>query len=335
LFYDLGASLTYREYLSNDATIRDQRAFMPSAYGNLQLSKMQTLGLMIADVYGRSEEPPYINTVPLEPIIRDVNQASAVLRWAPGGGRIGATASYINTLDLFETQSLKVASSLGHLLSLDMSWKWLPKTALIAQVSQGYIYYLNSDPMTGAKKPTSFPFHALGGLRGLITAKLTVNVALGYANGFYDTARPGPSGFRGNFSATADGIYHPTMLTTVAVGYRHDFQNAVLGDFYYVDAVYLNLGQAIAGRLGLGITARYESREFQNIHLADGSFISRHDNYWQAGANLDYHMKEWAYAGVAYSLMSNSSPYEPPTSQDPGRVNYLKQLVFARLGLTY
>ena len=52
------------------------------------------------------------------------------------------------------------------------------------------------------------------------------------------------------------------------LGYRHDFQNAILGDFYYLDAVYLNVGQAIAGRLGLGLSARYESRSFQNIPSA-------------------------------------------------------------------
>ena len=47
-------------------------------------------------------------------------------------------------------------------------------------------------------------------------------------------------------------------------------------------------------------------------------------------ANLDYHMRAWTYAGVSYTLMCNSSDYEPPAAQDPGRVNYFKQLVFAQ-----
>ncbi len=34
--------------------------------------------------------------------------------------------------------------------------------------------------------------------------------------------------------------------------------------------------------------------------------------------------------------MSNGSDYEPlSAAQDPGRVNYVKQLVFARIGVTY
>jgi hypothetical protein len=331
LYFDVGAALTYREYLSNDSDIRAQRAFMPSAYGNLEFGRVQSMGFSLTESFSRTEDPPYVSNA--EPITRDVNQASAGVRWAPGGGRLASVLRYTNTIDAFETDNLRVANSMGHLLMLDMSWKWLPKTALALQVSQGYISYFNSE--NGDSKPTSLPLHVMAGIRGLITAKLNVNIMAGYANGFYDTVRPGPSGFRGNFTVGADVTYRPSILTSIALGYRRDFQNAILGDFYYLDAVYLNIGQAIAGRLGFGFSARYESRSFQNIHLADNSYISRHDNFWQVGANLDYHIRDWTYVGVAYSLMSNSSDYEQMSALDPGRVNYVKQLVFARVGVTY
>jgi hypothetical protein len=333
VFFDLGASLTYREYLSDDQVIRDQRAYMPSVFGNLEYGSQQAVSFALGDGFSRTEDPPYLNHLDQGPYIRDVNQAMARLRWAPGGGRLASTLMYNNNLDYFETPALRAASSMAHIVTVDGSWKWLPKTAFVVQVSQGYTTYLYSGP-TG-KKPNSFPLHALAGLRGLITAKLALNVAVGYANAFFDISRPGPSGLRGHVSATAEANYRPTLLTTVGLGYRHDFQNAILGDYYYVDAVYLNIGQAVAGRLGFGFSARYESRSFQNIPLTDGTFISRHDNFWQVGANLDYHIRDWTYAGVAYTLMSNNSPYEPPTAMDPGRVNYVKHLVFARLGVTY
>lgn len=334
VFFDLGAALTYREYLSNDALIRQQRALMPSAYGNLEFSRAQAMSFGLTESFSRTEDPPYLNTNSNRSFIRDVNQASARLRLTPGGGRLSLNVGYTNTIDWFETDALRVANSMGHLLVLDTSWKWLPKTALVLQVSQGYISYFKTD--NGANKPTSFPFHALAGLRGLISAKLTVNLLVGYANGFYDTVRPGPSGFRGNFSAIGEANYSPTILTNIGLGYRHDFANAILGDYYYVDAVYLNVGQAIAGRVGFGLSARYESRSFQNIHLVStNSYVSRHDNYVQVGVNLDYHIREWTYAGVAYTVMSNTSDYEQMSALDPGRVNYLKQMMFARLGVTY
>jgi hypothetical protein len=97
----------------------------------------------------------------------------------------------------------------------------------------------------------------------------------------------------------------------------------------------LNVGQAIATRFGAGLSVRYDSRSFQNVPLASGMLISRHDNFWQVGANLDYHVQDWTYVGVSYSLMSNQSDYEPLALQDPGRVNFVKQLVFARIGISY
>jgi len=331
LFYDLGATLTYREYLSSDPDIKSQRAFQPGVFGTLEFGRQQSLGFAITEAYARTEDPPYIRGD--QPITRDNNLATAAARWAPGGGRLAGVLRYTNTLDLFETENLKVANSVSHLMSLDVSWKWLPKTALVLQVSQGYIYYLNSQ--NGVSKPSSFPFHAMVGLRGLITAKLIAAVLVGYANGFYDMTRQGPTGLAGNLSANAEVTYRPTMLTSMVLGYRRDFQNAVLGDFYYLDSVYLSVGQAIASRFGAGLTVRYDSRSFQNVPLANGALISRHDNFWQVGANLDYHVRDWSYVGIAYTLMSNQSDYEPLAAQDPGRVNFVKQLVFARLGISY
>jgi hypothetical protein len=337
LYYDLGAALVYREYLSSDPDIKSQRAFMPSAYGNLEFSKMQSLSFGLSEAYTRTEDPPY--QVSQAQITRDVNQASASLRWTPGGGRLGMVLRYTNTVDAFETNNLRFANSMGHLLLLDTSWKWLPKTALVLQVSQGYISYFHTDA-TGVTKPASFPFHAYGGIRGLITPKLTVNLAVGYGNGFYDlTNRSGPSGY-GSISATADVVYQPTLLTSVQFGYRRDFLNAIIGDFYYLDAVYLNIGQAIAGRVGFGLSARYESRSFENVPVrltatAPTIFRSRHDNFFQLGANLDYRIRDWIYAGVAYTMLDNSAGSETLGTLDSGRVSYVKHLVFARLGVTY
>ena len=53
----------------------------------------------------------------------------------------------------------------------------------------------------------------------------------------------------------------------------------------------------------------------------------RTDDFVQVGATLDYFIRNWIYAGVGYSLISNSS--------NISSVEYLKQQMFVRLGLTY
>jgi hypothetical protein len=341
VFFDLGASLNYRQYLSGKVAIRDQSAVMPGASAALVFGSNQSLSLMLGDGYNRIDDPPYVANQ--QAFIRDVNVGFAQLAWSPGGGRLGVTLRYTNTIDYFEDQQLQLADNMAHDLMLDVSWRWLPKTALFVNVHQGYISYFHSDE----GKANSLPLRATVGLRGLITNKLSLMIAVGYGNGFYQTADPdpanmegarpvaGPTGFRGDILVSAEATYRPTLETAVTLGYSHDFQNAILGDFYYLDSVYLNFSQAIAGRLGFGFSARYESRSFQDIPIGDMMFVNEHDNYWQVGANLDYRIRGSLYAGVAYTLQKNDSPYVQPSETAPATPNYTKQLIFARAGVTY
>jgi len=61
--------------------------------------------------------------------------------------------------------------------------------------------------------------------------------------------------------------------------------------------------------------------------FVDPTQAGRNDNFFQAGASLDYFARNWIYAGVAYSIMSNSS--------NIAAVEYLKQQMLVRLGITY
>ena len=63
-------------------------AWMPSAGLALSMASGQ-LGFGLADTFVRLEDPPYNADQP--PITRYNNQASAELRWAPGGGRLTGT----------------------------------------------------------------------------------------------------------------------------------------------------------------------------------------------------------------------------------------------------
>jgi hypothetical protein len=116
------------------------------------------------------------------------------------------------------------------------------------------------------------------------------------------------------------------MLSRIVAGYRHDFSNAVIASFSYNEVVYASYVQQIAGRLALDLSARYIHRNYGG-QFVDMGQVGRIDDFVQAGATLDYFMRNWMYAGVGYSLLSNTS--------NLATVEYLKQQVFVRLGLTY
>jgi hypothetical protein len=344
VFFDLGLAASYRQYLSSaiqpgttDTKISDQHSFMPSANAMLEFSSGQVLSVTLTDTFLRFEDSPYItlsqgNLTASSPITRYVNVASAQLRWAPGGGRLQGLLRYSNTFDKFgEDSHLDFANSVSHEASVDISWKWLPKTALFVRAAQGYVMYtrsdMNADATLDTQKFDSYPLRVGAGIRGLITQKLSVNLTLAYANAFY-TKGPNPEGALGHISVGADLSYKPTVLTSLGLGYHHDFQNSVIGNFYYADGLVGTLIQQIAGRITAIGSIRYERRVFQFLAA------QRTDNNVQVAAAVDYHPKPWAYIGAGYSLLMNDAA-APTAAMAPQGVDYTKHQVFVRLGVTY
>ncbi|MEP6651708.1 MAG: outer membrane beta-barrel protein [Myxococcales bacterium] len=330
-FFDLSASLLYREYLSNQVDSENKRAFMPSVGGTVELSGNQTVSMTLSDTFTRTEDPPYFGG---GPIIRNANLALAQLRLTPGGGRLQGLARYTNGIDIFDSSSsansYAYANSMSHELMLDFSWKWLPKTAIFVQGRQGYTQYFNETTPNGPVHP-SYPLHVTVGLRGLVTEKLSLGIAAGYANAFYSDGTS-TSGFWGSTFVSADVAYRPMLMTLVTLGYRHDFQNSIISNFYYLDGVYASLQQQLLTRISVALSGRWEHRNFQGL-AATGGVSSRVDDFFQVGATVDLSIRGGFYAGVGYSLLANSSNQVSMMGLPPPE--YLKHQVFGRLGFTY
>ena len=171
----------------------------------------------------------------------------------------------------------------------------------------------------------SYPLYVTTGLRGLLTEKTSAVLTLGYVNGFYSNGTS-TGGFLGSTYLDLAFTARLTQLSRAVVGYRHDFVNAVISNFAYEETVYASYVQQIAGRLALDLSGRYAYLSYQG-QTGDPTQQGRVDNFFQIGATLDYFLRNWAYLGVGYSLLDNRS--NKPNDE------YLKQQVFARLGVTY
>jgi hypothetical protein len=337
LFFDSRVSLTYKEYFSSAEDITRLRAFTPSAMVSVEHNSRGTVAVGASDSYARLQDPPYVRGVGQSLITRNNNVATAFLRWSPGGGRLQGVLRYTNTLDLFETDYFKPANSMGHEGMLDVSWRWLPKTALYLQLRQGYIGYLNSQSAPGltadSRKSNSAPLRAMVGIRGLITEKTSVSIALGYQNAFYANGET-TSGFLGSTTAAAELVILPITYTRISIGGKHDFQNSVIGNFYYSDGAYASLSQQAGGRVVGQLWASYEYRRYYGLPgFVPGTAATepRRDNVLQAGGVVDFYVQNWAYVGASYTLTRNQSDYQVAL---PG-LNYNKHEIFARLGITY
>jgi hypothetical protein len=335
LSFDARVGVQYRRYESDQLNSNDYKnAWMPTAGLALSAGNAQ-VGFGLADTYARIEEPPYASGQPV--IIRNNNQASIEGRWAPGGGRLTGVLRYTNMVDIFSSGSgYSYADSDTNLFMLDASWKWLPKTAIFLQAQQGYIFYLNDAQATAVNKQSSYPLRITTGLRGLLTEKTSAILSLGYQNSFYANGVASTTGFLGSTFLELAFTLRPTELSRVVVGFRHDYQNSVISQFYYSETAYASYLQQIAGRLALDLSGRYVYKNYQGL-LPNTGLTDRKDNFVQVGATLDYFVRNWIYAGVGYSLLFNDATLTAAGAAvvAPNSANYTKQQVFVRLGVTY
>jgi hypothetical protein len=338
-YYDLVGSVDFRWYLKSGSDkpaedVRGQSAINPTVGGTAVFSSGQALSFTLNDTFSRSQQAPYAEGN--DPITRNDNMASASLNFAPGGGRLRVMLRYNNLIDKYEG-TYDSGSNMGNEGSLDISWRWLPRTSLYAQVAQGAISYFN----TG--HTSSYPLRTLLGIRGLLTEKLSVNLAAGYSNAFY-SGTDSPSGF-GNVGIVGEVNYLISLLSRAGFGYHHDFVNSpFLGGYYNMDAVYGMYQQMIASRLVTYLYGRFENRRYGEIVTEKDrlgntlhSITNRADNNVIAGAAVDYMIGNFLMLGASYSLNLNRTLHGSydDVGNGPGPLNYTKHVLLFRVGAVY
>jgi hypothetical protein len=322
--FNLYGGMSYIEYLTTNAALARHRQFGVDAGARATFFGTGPYNFTLFDNYVRTTQPPY--TLVDNNFNRDTNEVGLRVNLAPGGGRLTLTLGYLFGLDFFELQPLDSYDLFYHRFDVRLSWKFLPKTAVYIAATEVINSY--QDPTT---HPNSYPFHVSAGLQGLITPKLTLNAWVGYANGFY-VSGPSPNTVVGGLQLG----WKPTMLSTGALGYEHDFENSLLGSYYDVDMVYLSWTQLIWRFTGF-VRLSYANERFKGVQpiqaTTDGT-----DNYVTLNTRVDYPFKAWLIGSVGYDLYFNQSDrmllMSNPT---PGAVpvNFIRNVAYVRLQLQY
>ena len=323
--YQFGASLQYREYLDENPNVKAQRGFNPTATLGLA-SNGPKLGFAFTDTFSRIEEPSY--GVSTETIKHNHNLGQIQLRMSPGGGRLADSIGYRNMLDMFD--DLKYANNMQHELWNELGYKWLPKTSVYLRLSGNYTHFLQEDMAN--PRNNSFGLGAVLGLRGLVTAKLSLDASLGYGTAFFenDTQVSGLAQLSGRLGF----LYRPTPFTDLGLAYEHGFRvSPLIGDYYDLNTAILTIDQAVGNRLVLGVEGRYEHRIYRGFSFAMSS-VDRRDHIIIGGARLDYYIQKWFYAGIGYTITFNESNFDAVMANAVG-VDYAKHQILGRIGVTY
>jgi hypothetical protein len=296
-------------------------------------------GLDIFDNYVRTSTPPYSTTQTNSNINTDQNQVGLRLHLRPGGQRLEIAAQYMFGIYFFEGPPFNGANDLTNDFQLRASWKFFPKTALYLQASEQINTYVNN--VAGTTPPTAYPFRVVLGVIGLITAKLSVNLNVGYGNSFTQSNVNQPmTGSYNNAVGLVELTWKPTLVTNLSLGYRHDFSQAVIGTYFDLDAAFVSLSQLIWRVTGL-VRFGWERREYHGTllpyGLANDDTNPRIDNLLVFHIELTLPIKDWLYISLGDDLQRNFSGcvFSGTTVNAPAACDYFRDDVWLRLGVAY
>ena len=259
--------------------------------------------------------------------ITDANTLEARLALKPGGGAIEGGIGYAFAIEQYELHdSGNVAcdqatcnganygkyASQTHRGTLDLRWRFLPKTAVVADFSWAARVY-----QTAASNVSTDPLRAEVGLIGLITEKVRVVVKVGYENTFAG----GGQNFQGVIGQAEIG-WEPRETAKITLGVLRSAEP--VSDVYgwYDDwRLYANASIMLVGKLLFSAGGNVD-----RIAFANGD--ARVDNQGSINAAFEYEFTRNVHAALGGVLTTRNST-------ENGVFNYSRGEAFARLSLAY
>jgi hypothetical protein len=275
----------------------------------------------------------------------DLGQAVLKLRLRPGGQRLEISIQYAPGFQIFETAPYTDRNNLSNDFQLRLAWKFFPKTAIYINAQETIYTPLGTSSATNAVPPAAYPLRAVFGLIGLITPTLTVNVNAGYGNSLTQTNAAFPSTKSYNMLvALVELTWKPLLTTSLTLGYKHDFAQALVGTYYSLDTPYLAFAMQFIQRITAQIRFGYQYRAYAGPLGASGfsngigAVAERRDHLIEVAPQIDIAIRDWMYVSVGDTIQYNSSNCRlaggmTGAALDP--CSYFRNDVWLRLGVAY
>lgn len=220
----------------------------------------------------------------------------------PGGGKIFSQRIGYKFNGQFYTEHSDVSHVVNTIDSVTR-WNFFPNTSMSLTVDFRVISYLEDDArLAGGDAPessnsSSYPVRIKYGLQGLLLARLSYTLGLGYAYENYD------NGMKEHmFIMNARLRYDFNEHNGIYLEYKKDFDNVIYGDYYKFHRVTLGYDACFAEHLTLNLEGGFGAFDFRNF-----SEVKRADYLVTASAGIYYHFIAGVKLGLDYRLRYNMS----------------------------
>lgn len=301
-----GVSASYYEYFS----LPEQRNLSTDLTLRLDLLPEDTWNFSMFEDFSRGIRP-FTNAGVSSLYARDRNRVGAEVGFAPHGGVLEYRLGYAFSADIFEDELFAPVNNLGHEIFLRGRWRFLPKTAFTYEGTVTFRNYLDA---TGAltDRVDSATIGMRVGLAGLVSTRISINLAVGYVAGFY----AGNSGNDlENVTATAEITWAYSPFGRLRLGYLRDSQNSYFGNFVHRDQGALGWQHLIAGRLLLGLEASVSLVRFDDTLIvvetlpAPVPATGRTDVQVRGLATAEYRFTDWLGVTLSGAYTANITDF--------------------------
>ena len=261
-----------------------------------------------------------------------------VVRFAPGAKpesralmlELGYAFGLTRALNDSEALGLTRANKDEHTFGAELSWKFFPKTALVLSGDYRLVDYQQTIDVTADGTETvgdnrdMRPLTVEGGLRGLITPRLSVDLRGGYLT----TANVVGESYGGPvFKASADYRLRSRLMFTASYKYRVGDDS--YANYYVVNSIAAQMQLRLPMQSYVGVNAGFDNFEYStsgtpNYARGEGDTTSvvpavRVEPIFRVGGTAGWNPMSWMAVEVYANLEDNQSTYLYCAGPEPGR----------------
>jgi len=207
-------------------------------------------------------------------------------------------------LDFFESKSFDANDAVGHTISADTSWQFLPKTAVVWQSNFKLRKFSNATSPGVGERNGSKEIDSRLGLNGALTERIGFTIGAGYGAGFYDD----DSTYE-NLLAQVEARYRLSDVSQLKVGYDRTTNPSYQGNYMNSNRVKAGVEAMIGGVAVVGAKAELT---FVSFGHDDKIMRARSDRDLLLNLNGEYRFADWFAVTAELGYSRNDTDFSYP-----------------------
>lgn len=267
--FEFNGDLVWEQYIGSERGLSAQSGLTGDAYIGGTINPAGDFSLKLENDFQHQSEQPYYQSPTEYNWFR--NRAGGVIGIHPGDDILQVDLGYHWELYQYYFVSALDLDKNVHDVDLDLTWKFLPKTAYVLEGDFSVIRYdAQERGVQGAGLPNvnSTPFGLRTGLSGLITRRLRAKLLGGWKWGFYES---GPT-YSGPVGRAEIALQHGQIPldNQLMAYYEHNYMDSTIGNFFNQHTVGAQFEQNfLQKRLGLTANAEYIARDYAELQAEE------------------------------------------------------------------